>query len=231
LNTIGIIGAMDEEVALLRETSEIIAAKNILGSDFYIAKNNGKNIVIVKCGIGKVNAAICAQVLIDHFAVDCIINIGVAGAIFKDLKIGDVVVSTDTVQHDVDTSVLGDPVGTIARMDESFFKADEKLIELAKIAGEQCTEHEVYTGRIASGDQFISSTEQKEKIWKLFGAYCAEMEGAAIGHACYLNKVPFVIIRSISDNADGEAGMSFSEFAKIAAVNSSKMVERLLSNI
>lgn len=231
MNTIGIIGAMDEEVALLREKAEIIAAKNILGSDFYMAKYNGKNIVIVKCGIGKVNAAICAQVLIDHFAVDSIINTGVAGAIFKELKIGDVVISTDTVQHDMDTSVLGDPVGTIPRMDESFFKADETLIELAKAAGEQCTDHKVYTGRIASGDQFISSSEQKNKIWKLFGAYCAEMEGAAIGHACYLNRVPFVIIRSISDNADGEAGMSFTEFTHIAAVNSSKMVERVLDSL
>ena len=231
MNTIGIIGAMDEEVALLREKSEIIAAKNILGSDFYMAKYNGKSIVIVKCGIGKVNAAICAQVLIDHFAVDCVINIGVAGAVFKDLKIGDVVISTDTVQHDVDTSAFGDPVGTIPRMEESFFKADEKLIELAKAAGEQCTDHEVYTGRIASGDQFISSTEQKNRIWKLFGAYCAEMEGAAIGHACFLNKVPFVIIRSISDNADGEAGMSFAEFTQKAALNSTKMVEKLLASI
>lgn len=231
MKTIGIIGAMDEEIALLKEVSEVVAAKNILGSDFYIAKFSGKSIVIVKSGIGKVNAAICAQVLIDHFAVDYIINVGVAGAIEKSLKIGDIVISTDTVQHDMDVSALGDPVGTIPRMKESYFKADPNLIELAKKAGEKCVGHNVYTGRIASGDQFISSAEQKTRIKTLFGAFCAEMEGAAIGHACYLNKIPFLIIRSISDNADGEAGMSFSQFTKVAAENSSNMLQFLLKEI
>ena len=231
MKTIGIIGAMDEEIALMREASEVVAAKNILGMDFYISKYSGKNIVIVKSGIGKVNAAVCAQVLIDHFAVDCIINVGVAGAVNKNLKIGDIVISTDTVEHDMDASELGDPVGTIPRMDKSFFEADKELIEIAKRAAKNLDGCNVYTGRIASGDQFISNSQQKQRLNDLFGAYCAEMEGAAIGHTCYLNKLPFLIIRSISDNADGEAGVSFTEFAKTAAVKSGKMLQYLLKEI
>jgi len=231
LKTIGIIGAMDEEIALMKEASQVVAAKNILGMDFYIAKYSEKNIVIVKSGIGKVNAAVCAQVLIDHFAVDCIINVGVAGAVNKKLKIGDIVISTDTVEHDMDASELGDPVGTIPRMDKSFFEADEELIKIAIKASESFENCNVYTGRIASGDQFISSSQQKQRLHDLFGAYCAEMEGAAIGHTCYLNKLPFLIIRSISDNADGEAGISFTEFAKTSAIKSGKMLQYLLKEI
>ncbi len=231
MNTIGIIGAMDEEVALIKADMTVVAAKSILGLDFYIGKYNGKSIVIVRSGIGKVNAAVCTQVLIDHFAVDCIINVGAAGAVFSELKIGDVVISVDAVEHDMDASAFGDPVGTIPRMEESYFKADEELIEKAVKASENCTNHKVYTGRIASGDQFIASPEAKQRLWKLFKAYCTEMEGAAIGHTCYLNKVPFVIIRSISDNADGEAGMDFSEFTKIAAENSSRIVHYLMGEL
>ena len=136
MKTIGIIGAMDEEIAFIKSISEIISAKNILGLDFFVGKYGSNSVVIVKSGIGKVNAAACTQVLIDHFAVDCVINVGVAGAIYKELKIGDVVISTDTVQHDMDVSALGDPIGTIPRLEESFFKADEELIALAEEVGE-----------------------------------------------------------------------------------------------
>lgn len=231
MSTIGIIGAMDEEIALLKEASEIVAAKNILGSDFYIAKNSGKNIVVVKCGIGKVNAAVCTQVLIDHFAVDCVINVGVAGAIKNELKIGDVVISDDVVQHDMDVSPLGYAVGTIPDLDESYFKADENLIELAQKAAEKSINHKFYTGRIVSGDQFVASADKKKMLQSNFGAYCAEMEGAAIGHTCYLNCVPFLIIRSISDNADGQAGISYPEFTKIAAKNSSDILQEMIKEI
>ena len=222
MKTIGIIGAMDEEIAFIKSISEIISAKNILGLDFFVGKYGSNSVVIVKSGIGKVNAAACTQVLIDHFAVDCVINVGVAGAIYKELKIGDVVISTDTVQHDMDVSALGDPIGTIPRLEESFFKADEELIALAEEVGEYLEGHNVYKGRIASGDQFI---------WNNFKAYCAEMEGAAIAHVCYLNRIPFVVIRSISDNADGEAEMSYNEFTKVAAQNSSVILEEMLKRI
>ena len=219
MKTIGVIGAMDEEIAFIKGISEIISAKNILGLDFFVGKFGTNSVVIVKSGIGKVNAAACTQVLIDHFAVDCVI------------KIGDVVISTDTVQHDMDVSALGDTVGTIPRMEESFFRADDELIALSEKAGEALEGHSIYKGRIASGDKFISSQEQKNFIWNNFKAYCAEMEGAAIAHVCYLNRIPFVIIRSISDNADGEAGISYKEFTAVAVKNSSVILEGLLNSI
>ena len=231
MKTIGVIGAMDEEIAFIKGISEIISAKNILGLDFFVGKFGTNSVVIVKSGIGKVNAAACTQVLIDHFAVDCVINLGVAGAIFNELKIGDVVISTDTVQHDMDVSALGDTVGTIPRMEESFFRADDELIALSEKAGEALEGHSIYKGRIASGDKFISSQEQKNFIWNNFKAYCAEMEGAAIAHVRYLNRIPFVIIRSISDNADGEAGISYKEFTAVAVKNSSVILEGLLNSI
>ncbi len=231
MKTIGIIGAMDEEVAFIKEIAEVISAKNILGLDFYITKMGTNSVIIVKSGIGKVNAAACTQVLIDHFAVDCIINIGCAGAIYKDLNIGDVVVSTEGFQHDMDVTALGDPLGTIPRMDESFFKADKMLIDLAVKAGEALEGHKVFTGPVASGDRFIATMEEKNKIWSHFKAYCAEMEGGAIAHVCYLNKIPFVIIRSISDKADEKADMSYEEFLHIAAKNSSIILENMLKNI
>ncbi|MGL4790434.1 MAG: 5'-methylthioadenosine/adenosylhomocysteine nucleosidase [Anaerotignaceae bacterium] len=231
MNTIGIIGALEEEVAFLKKTSDVIAAKQIAGCNFFVAKKNGKNIVIVKCGVGKVNAGICAQVLVDHFGVDYIINIGVAGALHTDLKIGDVVISTSAVQHDMDTSALGDPVGMISGVNIINFPADEALVEKAFEIGKEVLNTAVYKGVIASGDQFISTKEQKAKIQKHFNAHCAEMEGAAIAHACYLNNIPFLIIRSMSDSADGNAEMSYLEFKDIAAENSSKIMEKLITAI
>lgn len=229
MDTIGIIGAMEEEVAMLIECMEPSLRRNIVGLDFYIGKINDKSVVVVKCGIGKVNAAICTQVMIDHFAVDKIINIGVAGAIYKELKVGDIVISSDGVQHDMDTTVFGDPLGVIPRMEESFFKADNDLIEIAKKADSSCEgTHNVYIGRVVSGDQFISCAEKKKQLWSEFQAYCTEMEGAAIAHACYLNNIPFVIIRAISDSADGSADMDFAEFTKLAAKNSSHLVKSML---
>lgn len=230
MSTIGIIGAMDEEVSLLKEKMEIITIKEMLGTSFYIGRLFGKSVVVVRCGIGKVNAALCTQVLIDLFAVDCIINVGVAGAIFKELEIGDIVISSDAIQHDFDTTVFGDPIGFISRMNVSTFHADADLIKAAKKASEEILEvNKVYIGRVASGDQFISSAEAKKKIWDNVKAYCAEMEGAAIAHACYLNKIPFVIIRSISDKSDMKAEVSFETFVLTAAKNSSQLVEKIVN--
>ena len=231
MGAVGIIGAMEEEIALLKDSAEILTAKNVLGLDFYIANLCGKNAVLVRSGIGKVNAAVCTQVLIDHFAVDCVINVGVAGGLYKDLRIGDIVISSDAVQHDMDASAVGDPIGTIPRMEESFFKADAALIEAARKAGEGIDGANIYVGRIASGDQFIADRDRKNRIIKLFNAYCAEMEGAAVAHTCYLNRIPFVVIRSISDNANGEAGMDFAEFSKHAALNSARIVEAMVKDL
>lgn len=232
MNTIGIICAMEEELEYIYNNSEIVSAKNIVGQDFYIGKYKNVTVVMVRCGIGKVNAAICAQAMIDMFAVDCIVNIGVGGAISKELNIGDVVVSTDAVQHDFDTTALGDPPGHISRMDTSIFEAGEELLELLEpLKEENELGINVVYGRIGSGDRFIGSKEEKERIWSQFKAYVADMEGAAIAHACYLNRVPFVIIRSISDKADGGAEISYNEFKDIAANNSGKILEYLLGKI
>jgi len=231
MKRIGIIGAMDEEVAFMKEIAEIETVKTMLGLDFHVGKYAGNNVIIVKCGIGKVNAAACTQALIDRFDVDCIINVGVAGAVYKELSIGDIVVSTDAVQHDMDVTPLGDPLGVIPRMDTSRFKANEELIRKAVEAGSKLEGQKVFTGPVASGDQFVASSEVKNKIWNHFEAYCAEMEGAAIAHVCHLNNMPFVVIRSISDKADEQADMSFEEFTKIAVKNSSVILENMLNNI
>lgn len=227
MQKIGIIGAMEEEIVLLQQKATITDTKKIIGLTFYTGTLHNKNIVLVKSGIGKVNAALCAQVLIDHFKVDCIINVGVAGAIYKELRIGDIVISEDAVQHDIDTSVFGDPIGIIPRMEESYFKADKNLIESAKKCN-LTSKANIFVGRIASGDQFISTKEGKQKIWDTVQGYCAEMEGAAIAQACYLNQVPFVIIRSISDDAENKAHIAYEQFVKIAAANSSELLEKML---
>ncbi|MCI8342795.1 MAG: 5'-methylthioadenosine/adenosylhomocysteine nucleosidase [Firmicutes bacterium] len=231
MTSIGVIGAMEEEVAMLKEKATIVTAKNIVGLDFYVANFLGKNVVLVVSGIGKVNAAVCTQVLIDHFGVDCIINVGIAGGLYEELKIGDVVISSDAVQHDMDASAVGDPVGTIPRMDESIFKASDALVEAAQKAVAETTNSKAYVGRVASGDVFVAETKRKNMIKELFGAYCVEMEGAAIAQTCHLNKIPFVVIRSISDNANGEAGIDFGQFSMEAAVNAAKIVECMIKDI
>ena len=228
LQNIGIIGAMEEEIALLRQKASIIDTEQIIGVTFYKGTLYDKKVVLVKSGIGKVNAALCAQILIDRFAVDCIINVGVAGAVYKELSIGDIVISKDAVQHDMDTSVFGDPIGIIPRMEESYFKADKTLIELAeKCSMSLKSKAKVFLGRIASGDQFISTPQGKERIWQTVKGSCAEMEGAAIAHTCYLNQIPFVIIRSISDDAEDKAHIAYEQFVKIAAANSSELLEKM----
>lgn len=232
MKTIGIIGAMAEEIAYLKEKIEIVTTKSVIGLQFHVGKYCGNSIVLVISGIGKVNAAVCTQVLIDHFGVDYIINTGVAGAVSSELHIGDILISTDAVQHDMDVSALGDPVGTIPRLAESYFKADEMMVRLAQeAAAETADEYQVLLGRVASGDQFIGTKEGKERIRKYVQGDCAEMEGAAIAHACWLNRIPFVIIRAISDSADEEANMSYEQFVVLAAKRSSALVEKMLEKM
>lgn len=228
--TIGIIGAMEEEVVNLRESMDVISAKNVIGLDFYLGKLSGNNVVVVRSGIGKVNAAICAQVLIDLYAVDCIINVGVAGAVDKSLTIGDIVVSGDAVQHDFDTTALGDEPGVISRMDESVFAADEQLVNLAKETVESLG-YPVCVGRVASGDQFVASPEVKSKIKSLFKPVCCEMEGAAIAHACYLNRIPFVILRAISDNADDSGDVDYERFFRESALKAASIIKKMVEKI
>ena len=220
---------MDEEIISLKRKMEVKQQKEIAGMLFYVGTVGEKEVVLVRCGIGKVNAAVCTQILVDLFNAKHIINTGVAGGLYPDLNIGDIVISSDTVEHDMDASAVGNPRGEIPRMQKTYFEADQKLIDAAKQAAEKLIDAgKVYVGRVASGDQFICSMKVKEDIYTTFTAYCAEMEGAAIAHTCFLNQVPFVIIRAISDKADQSADVNFEEFVDIAAKNASKMIEGIL---
>lgn len=229
---IGIIGAMEEEVASLKEEMEIQELVEKAGMTFCKGVLCGRDVVIVRSGIGKVNAGICAQILVDCFAVDTLINTGVAGSLDARIDIGDMVISTDAVQHDMDTSALGDPVGQIPRMDTFSFPADEELVKKAVAANEKANpDIHTFTGRIASGDQFISTKKVKERISDNFHPMCAEMEGAGIAQTAYLNKVSCVIIRAISDKADNSASMDYPTFEKKAIAHSVRLLKELLPMI
>lgn len=233
MNTIGIIGAMEEEINILKDSLQLFKQFKRAKMEFYIGKYAGKEIIVVRSGIGKVNAALCTQVLISEFHVDTIINTGVAGAIFDELEVGDIVISQDVIQHDFDVTGFGGyKLGEIPRMSESIFVADKELVEIAtKASKEENTRYKTFRGRILSGDIFIASSEKKDFLWKEFRGYCTEMEGAAIGHACYLNNIPFVIIRAMSDKADGTAHENFNDFVNEAARNSTEIVCDMLKQM
>lgn len=232
MNKIAIIGAMDEEVDILRDLMDIEETIEKASLKFYVGKLEGKEVVLVRCGIGKVNAALCAQILISEFKVDAVVNTGVAGALNNELDVYDIVISTDAIQHDFDTTVFGDKKGMIPRMDNSIFVADEKLINAAyESSKEEIKTHKVLKGRVLSGDIFISNKELKDELVKEFNGYCGEMEGAAIAHVCYVNHTPFVVIRAMSDKADGSADVTYEEFVGQAAHNSKDIVLRMLKNL
>ena len=232
MKKIGIIGAMAEEVSMLIDRINNPKVTEKAGMKFTEGKLLEKEVVIVNSGIGKVNAALAAQVLVDLFDVDAIINSGVAGAISNRLSIGDIVLSEDAVQHDMDASYFGDPVGNIPRMKESYFKGDKKLIKLAEeVCAEVNPEIHVFAGRVASGDQFVSSAEKKHWLATTFNAMCTEMEGAAIAQAAYLNNTPFLVIRAISDKADGSATMDYNTFEKQAIMHTDKLVMGMLERL
>ena len=232
MKNIGIIGAMEEEVAILKEKMEDVRIIKKASMDFYEGTLAGKKAVVVRSGIGKVNAGICAQILADMFSVEAIINTGIAGSLNKDINIGDIVVSTDVVQHDMDATGFGYRKGQIPQMPVFFFNADERLRKLAvKVCSEVNPDIQVFEGRIASGDQFGCDQDVKDGIVSEFSAYATEMEGAAIGQAAYLNDVPFLVIRAISDKADGSAQMDYSEFEKAAIIHSVNLTLKMLEEI
>ena len=227
--TIGIIGAMEEEVAILKEAMDVEKVVEHASMQFYKGILCGEKVVVVRSGIGKVNAAVCAQALVDKFNIDILINTGIAGSLDPAIDIGDMVISTDLVEHDMDASIFGDPVGQIPRMDTFSFPADPELVKKAVQANTEANpDIKTFTGRIVSGDQFVSSSEVKERLVSLFDAKCTEMEGAAIAHVAYLNKIPCVIIRAISDKADNSATMDYPTFEKQAIKHSVKLVRNLL---
>lgn len=229
---IGIIGAMEEEVAALKKDMEIEEIITRASMEFCRGILCGKDAVVVRSGIGKVNAAICTQILIDCFHVDLLINTGVAGSLDAQIDIGDIVISTDALHHDVDATAVGDPAGQVPRMDTLAFPADENLVKKAVEANRQVNpDIRTFTGRIASGDQFIFSGRVKDKIRDNFQPLCVEMEGAGIAQAAYLNKVSYVIIRAISDKADNSATMDYPAFEKLAIVHSIRLVKQLVEII
>lgn len=228
----GIIGAMEEEIKLIKQRSEVVETVRIAGRDFYRCNYKNVEFIAVVSGVGKVNAAICSQILIDKFHPEYMINTGVAGAADGALDIGDIVISRDLVEYDMDTSAFGDPVGQIPRMDVYSFRADDNLISAAVKCGEQFAGGKrIMVGRIVSGDRFVSDEESIGCIRRVFDAYAVEMEGAAIGHDCYLNGVPFVVIRSISDRADKKANIDFSKFAHESSDISSKMALGIICSL
>ena len=191
---LGIIGAMDEEVAKIKEQMENVKVMSKAAMDFYEGTLSGKDVVVVRSGIGKVNAAMCTQILVDNYQVDAVVNTGIAGSLNADINIGDIVLSVDTIEHDMDAVAFGYPVGQIPRMDTLSFKADEKLRGLAKkVCQEIVPEVSVFEGRVVSGDQFISDKKKKDWLVENFDGYCTEMEGAAIAHAAYLNGIPYLV--------------------------------------
>ena len=226
---IGIIGAMDIEVNTLKEAAELEKTTVIADMEYCEGRLGGKNVVIVKCGMGKVNAGICASTLINVFGCNKIINTGVAGSLDNRLDIGDIVVSVDAVQHDFDVEAIGFARGEIPYTGLYAFPADETLRAAAvKAVRENAPEIQVFEGRIASGDQFISTKEQKDRIISNFRGMCCEMEGAAIAQVCYLNGVPFVIIRAISDKLDGNNAVEYQSFAVEAAEICAKSVRYMV---
>lgn len=232
MKKIGIIGAMDIEVEALKSHMENIQTTQKASMEFWEGSLNGVAVVIVKCGVGKVNAGICAQILCDKFDVTHIINTGIAGSLNAAIDIGDIVVSTDALYHDMDATNFGYPPGEIPQMGITSFSADEAMRRLAKSSCEAVNpDVKVFEGRIVSGDQFVASREVKERIVSNFQGLCTEMEGAAIAHAAYLNHIPFVIIRAISDKADDSASMDYPTFEKKAAEHSAKLVEHMVANL
>ena len=226
----GIIGAMEAEV---KELGQKLSNKEVVeyaGLSFLCGFLGGKNVVIVKSGIGKVNAALCAQALILKFNVTKVINTGIAGALRSGLGVFDFVISSEAVYHDFDTTAFGYKIGQVPGMVERF-PADKGLGELALAAFDQTEfskEHKAVIGVIASGDQFISDSKQKKSIQANFDPSCVEMEGAAIAHACYLNKIPFVIVRCMSDMADETVEQTYSFNEDICAAASASLVKKMI---
>ena len=224
---IGIIAAMDVEMKSLRSYMENTETEVISGIRFVRGTLEGKDVVTAVCGIGKVFAALCAQTMILHYQPRCIINTGVAGTLTDALTIGSIAVSSAVVQHDMDTSPLGDPVGLISGINKVELPADRlltgQLSACAKVMGIKTA-----TGVIASGDQFVASAERKAFIVEHFKAIACEMEGAAVGQVCYVNKVPFCVLRAISDSADGSSHMDYPTFVQMSAEQSVALLRRFM---
>jgi len=232
MSKIGIIGAMELEVETLK--SKMVVNRKLVKAnmEFNEGTLGGADVVIVRSGIGKVNAALCVQVLADVFEVTHIINTGVAGSLNAKLDIGDILISKIALHHDMDATNFGYPLGEVPQMGIKEFPADEKMIELAQATcAEILPELHTLVGRVVSGDQFIADKAVKDKLITNFSGDCCEMEGASIAHGSYLNGIPFVILRAISDKADDSAQMDYPTFERHAAEHCAKLVEALVAKL
>ena len=229
---IGIIGAMDVEVANLKEAMK--TEREVVRAEMRFCEGTigGTEVVVVQCGIGKVNAGLCVQILCDLFDVTHLINTGVAGSLDEEINVGDVVVSIDAMYHDMDVTGLGYVPGQVPQMDVLTFAADPMLREAAvKACREAAPEIGVFEGRVVSGDQFICDRAKKNEIKKIFGGLCTEMEGAAIAQAAYVNGVPFVIVRAISDKADESVIVAYDVFEAQAARHCTSIIEHMVKSL
>ena len=227
---IGIIGALDIELERLIGAMQEPVHREISGVPFTCGRLLGTDVVIARAGVGKVNAAVCAQTMALIYEPELIINSGVSGALSPDLRVGDVVIGTDVVQHDVDTTAMGDEPGFVSTVDRLSFPLDNFASTAIAAAAEELGIRAV-RGRIASGDQFVASTERKEEIVRQFSAVTCEMEAGAIAHVCFLNRVSCAVIRCISDGGNEEAPISYEEFLPLAAKNSSELTLAYLKSL
>ena len=227
MNKLGIIGAMEQEVETLQKQLQDVKITQKAGSTFYEGVLEGMPVVVVQCGIGTVNAALCVQMLCDCFGVTHLVNTGIAGSLCADLDIGDLVISTDAMYHDFDCVNFGYPMGKVPGMDVISFPADKTMIDYAFAAAETVNPGHTKKGRIASGDQFVAEKALKDKIIANTQGLCTEMEGAAIAQTAYRNQVPFVILRAISDKADNSASMDYPTFERIAAHRCAEVTRNL----
>ena len=232
---LGIIGAMDKEVDdlkdLMNEAGQVKVEEHA-GMQFWIGTLSGKEVVLVRSGIGKVNAAVAAEALSAIYNVEAIINSGIAGSLDARIDIGDIVLSTDAVEHDMNVLNLGYARGIVPDQENSVYVADERLRKIAKeVCEEVCPDIKVFEGRVVTGDIFVSEKKMKDKMIAEFNGMCTEMEGAAIAHTAWLNKVPFLIIRSISDKADDSASMDYPSFQKKAIENEEKLITEMLKRM
>lgn len=227
MSVIGIIGAMDAEVNGLIKKLEGHKIDSVGGIEFHTGKLLRREVVIARCGVGKVFAAMCAEAMIIKYAPSLIVNTGVAGGLSPELKCADIVVADKLCQHDMDTSAIGDPKGLISGINQIYFESDSEAIDAVMLSGYELG-ITVKRGIIATGDKFIADNADRERIISDFGASACEMEGGAIAHAAFVNNTPFVVIRAISDGANSDSAMDFPAFLALAAKKSEALTLALV---
>ncbi|MEE1224258.1 MAG: 5'-methylthioadenosine/adenosylhomocysteine nucleosidase [Clostridia bacterium] len=228
---IGIIGAMDIEVQALKEMMDNPQVEKISSVEFYSGKIMNIDTVVAVAGVGKVNAAVCAQTMILKYAPDYIINTGVAGGLSPELEIGDIAVADKVCEHDMDTSPVGDELGFITGINKVYMECDKDIVKLMYDAANAVDDIKAISGTVASGDQFIASDAQRNFIKENFNAIAAEMEGASIGHVCTMNGVKFGVLRAISDGANSDSVVDFPTFTKMAVKNTVEIIKNMFEKL